>query len=108
MIGARHPKRAVAAHAPPASQDIHLRLVEHVAHVQTAGNVRRRQQNGEGLPVSGCVAFGSGRRGLGKQLLFHPVFGPVVFNCGRVVSFWQVVRHSGRFYPLENGVKPRY
>ena len=32
-------------------------------------------------------------RGLGEELLAHPVFGPVIFNGGGVVSFGQVVRH---------------
>ena len=48
VIGARKPERAIAAHAPPAGEDIHLRLVEHVAHVQAAGDVGRRQQDDEG------------------------------------------------------------
>ena len=47
MIGARQPHRQKSAHAMPADDDVHLRVVEHVAHVQPAGNVRRRQQQGE-------------------------------------------------------------
>ena len=31
----------------PAHNDVHLRLVEHVPHVQAAGHVRRRQKQGE-------------------------------------------------------------
>ena len=49
VIGAGEPEGAAAAHATPAGEDVHLRLVEHVAHVQAAGDVGRRQQNGEGL-----------------------------------------------------------
>jgi hypothetical protein len=41
--------RRSAAHAMPAGEDVHLRLVEHVAHVQAAGDVGRGQQDGEGL-----------------------------------------------------------
>ena len=41
-------------HAVPAGQDVHLRLVEHVAHVQAAGHVGRRQQAGnEGMRRAG-------------------------------------------------------
>ena len=47
VIGARQPERDEAAHAMPAHDDVHLRLVEHVAHVQAAGHVRRRQQQRE-------------------------------------------------------------
>ena len=36
MIGARQPQRDESAHAMPAHDDVHLRLVEHVAHVQAA------------------------------------------------------------------------
>ena len=43
MVGAGQPQGDETAHAMPADDDIHLRLVEHVAHVQAAGNVGRRQ-----------------------------------------------------------------
>ena len=43
VVGSRQPEGAAAAHAPPAGEDVHLRLVEHVAHVQAAGDVGRRQ-----------------------------------------------------------------
>ena len=35
----------------PAHDDVHLRLVEHVAHVQAAGDVRRRKQQSEDRPL---------------------------------------------------------
>src|ERR1700761_3844223 len=35
-----------------------------------------------------------GRR-LSEELFLHPVFGPVIFNSGVVVSFGQIVRHGG-------------
>jgi hypothetical protein len=44
VVGAGQPERDEAAHAMPAHDDVHLRLVEHVAHVQAAGDVGRRQQ----------------------------------------------------------------
>jgi hypothetical protein len=54
VVGARLPQRVVAAHAVVARQRVHERLVEAVAHVQRAGDVRRRQQDAEavGLLVS--------------------------------------------------------
>ncbi len=42
MVGAGQPQGDEAAHAMPADDDIHLSLVEHVAHVQAAGDVGRR------------------------------------------------------------------
>ena len=53
VVSAWHPQRKTAAHATPAGEDVHLRLVEHVAHVQAAGHVGRRQQDGEGGVVGG-------------------------------------------------------
>ena len=44
VICARDPQGSLAAHPMPAGQDVHLRLVQHVAHVQAPGHVRRRQQ----------------------------------------------------------------
>ncbi len=55
VVGARHPQRASAAHAPPAGENVHLGLVEHVAHVQPAGDVGRRQQNRKGDWPSAAV-----------------------------------------------------
>ena len=46
VIGARHPQRLVALHALGADEDILQGLVECVAHVQLAGNIRRRDNDG--------------------------------------------------------------
>ena len=105
MVGAGHPQGQPAAHAPPAGEDVHLRLVEHVAHVQTAGDVGRRQQDGErGLAVQALVLDGAvpvvGRRN-GEKVLADPVTGPVIFNGGWVVGFGQIVRHFVFGEPLE-------
>jgi hypothetical protein len=45
VIRARLPQRGVAAHAMPASQRVHERVLERMAHVQRAGDVRRRQHD---------------------------------------------------------------
>jgi hypothetical protein len=47
VVGAGNPDGGVAAHAPPAHQDVRLGVLEHVAHVQVAGDVGRRQQHSE-------------------------------------------------------------
>ncbi len=47
VIGPGNPEGQVPAHAAPAGEDVHLGVFEHVAHVQPAGDIRRRQQHGE-------------------------------------------------------------
>ena len=86
----------MAGHAVPAGEDIHLRLVEHVTHVQAAGDVGRGQQDGKW--VRGRRIAWRGSR-LIEELFADPIFGPVVFEMGGIVGFWQVVGHgvsSGR------------
>ena len=46
VVGAGHPQGVVALHAPPADQHVLQRVVEGVAHVQGAGHVRRRDDDG--------------------------------------------------------------
>ena len=79
----------IAAHAVPAGEDVHLRLVEHVAHVQAAGDVGRRQQHGE-VALGGALV----ERGGVKEIFTHPVLGPVLFNGGGIVGFRKFVRHG--------------
>ena len=52
VVRARLPQRGVAAHAMPARERVHERVLERVAHVQRAGDVRRRQHDAVGLAVS--------------------------------------------------------
>jgi hypothetical protein len=63
VVGAGNPDGGVAGHAMPAREDVHLGLVEHVAHVQAAGDVGRRQQLDEGLDAA-CVG------GVGTEKIF--------------------------------------
>ena len=49
MVGARHPQSGIALHALVAGQDILPGFVHGVAHVQLAGNIRRRHYDGERL-----------------------------------------------------------
>jgi hypothetical protein len=55
VVGARLPQRVVAAHAVVARQRVHDGLVEAVAHVQRAGDVRRRQQDAEIVGLFGVA-----------------------------------------------------
>jgi hypothetical protein len=41
VVGARNPHAGGAAHALPAREDVRLGVLEHVAHVQIAGDVGR-------------------------------------------------------------------
>jgi hypothetical protein len=49
MVEAGLPERVEAAHPVPAGQDVLQRVVEGMAHVQRAGDVRRRDHDAEGL-----------------------------------------------------------
>ena len=116
MVGAGQPQGAAAAHAPPAGEDVHLRLVEHVAHVQAAGDVGRGQQDGKGLAglavqvyiriVRSSGLIGWIGRGLDEEIFADPVTGPVIFNGGWVVGFGQVVRHFFFGEPLKFAETP--
>ena len=46
VVGARHPQCLISLHALGANEDILQGLVECVAHVQLAGNIRRRNNDG--------------------------------------------------------------
>ncbi len=89
VIGPREPQGDKAAHAMPAHDDVHLRLVEHVAHVQATGNVRRRQEKRKHR-----TGFTRRWRLDGEQLFFDPVVGPACFNRAWLVRFRQFVRHE--------------
>ena len=57
MVGARLPEHVAAAHALEADQDVLERVVERVAHVERAGDVRRRDDDRVGL---GAAPLGAG------------------------------------------------
>ena len=61
VVGAGNPAGVAAFHAVIARQAVHNGLVEGVAHVQRAGNVGRRQLDGETFgfgKIGGEIAFG--------------------------------------------------
>ena len=65
MVGAGLPKGVIPLHPVPAHQNILQRVVEGMAHVQAAGDIRRRDHHGKGrMPRLG---IGPGGKGLGVQ-----------------------------------------
>ena len=61
VVGAGHPEGVVALHAPPADQHVLQGVVEGVAHVQGAGDVRRRDDDAERLAVRVGLGCGNSR-----------------------------------------------
>ncbi len=55
VVGARHPEGAVALHAAPADEDVLQGVVEGVAHVERAGDVGGRDDDGEGRAGAGGI-----------------------------------------------------
>ena len=63
MIDARLPQHVAAVHAPIAAQNVLQRVVERVAHMQIAGDVRRRNDDAKRLrrrPVGAAGPEGAG------------------------------------------------
>ena len=92
VVGARQPQRAQPLHALPADDDVDLGVLQHVAHVQVAGDIGRRQGHREG----GLVAGSAGRFHV-KQLFVDPVFGPARFDGARFIGLGKIVRHCSPF-----------
>src|SRR6266550_796312 len=59
MVDSRQPERAEAAHSLVAREDIHDRVLQRMAHVQRAGDVRRRDHNSEHGSVLISINFRS-------------------------------------------------
>ena len=88
MVRPRQPQADESPHAMPAHNNVHLRLVQHVPHVQPAGYIGRRQQQREHRP-----RLALRRSGNRKQLFPDPVVRPAPFNGGGLVGFGQFVGH---------------
>ena len=82
MIDARLPQHVTAVHAPIAAQNVLKRVVERMAHMQIAGDVRRRNDDAKGLcrrPVGTA-----GPKGFG----FLPKRGGAAFGRSEVERFF--------------------
>ena len=75
----------------PADQDVRLGVLEHVPHVEIAGDVGRGQQDSEGARASGawggCLDF--------EEMLVDPVFCPALLDGGGVVGLGQFTAGLG-------------
>ena len=79
VVGAGQPQRLVALHPLEAGQDILQRAVERVAHVQLAGDIRRRHDDREGLLVGV-------RLGL-EAVVVHPHLVDAGLHISRLIHF---------------------
>ena len=82
VVGAGHPEAVVALHPPPADQDVLQRVVERVAQVQRAGDVRRRDHDAVGRPVAGRVGV--------EVAVLDPELVPAVLGVLGVVLLGEV------------------
>ena len=95
MIGAWKVQGIVAEHAVPADQDIDLAVIQHVANVQRAGDIGRRNDDGKN-------GAGGARVGTVK-LLIDPGSGPVrldqlgIVGLGKIISLGKCERFWGLF-----------
>ena len=89
VVHAREPQRIFAAHAVPACEHVDLRMLEHVADVDVAGHVRRRNDNRK--HIAGRICVGA------EQLLLHPSLGPARLNQLRLVNFGEFGALGRRF-----------
>ena len=89
VVHARQPQRVFAAHAVPAREHVDLRVLEHVADVDVAGDVRRR--NDDRKHVAGRICIGA------EQFLLHPSLGPARLNQLRLVNFGEFGALGRRF-----------
>ena len=76
MVGARHPACVLSVHSGLSDQDIVQSVVQDMAHVQYACDIRRRNDYGIGFP---CIRLRV------EELVFQPVCVPFVFSGGRIV-----------------------
>ena len=89
VVGAGHPQRLVALHALGADQDILQRFVERMAHVELAGHVRGRDDDGIGLFVR--IDLSVEKAGVVPEAV------QLVLDRFRVVGLWQFAHWSISF-----------
>ncbi len=85
VVGAHLPQRVEAAHAVVAHQRVHQRVLERMAHVQRAGDVRRRQQDRVRLALAAGL----------EHAAALPLFVQAGFELLGVVGGGEGVGHGG-------------
>ena len=88
VVGAGHPQSSVTLHALVAGQDVLPGLIHGVAHVQLAGNVRRRHHDSKGL-------FAAVDLGMEVTLVAPVLVDAVLSALGRILFgefFWHCVK----------------
>ena len=85
VVGAGYPQSGVTLHALVAGQDVLPGLIHGVAHVQLAGNVRRRHHDGKGL-------FAAVDLGMEVTLVAPVLVDAVLGALGRIL-FGEFFRH---------------
>ena len=78
VIGPGHPARVLAQHARAAHEHILDRVVQHVPHVQHAGNIRRRDHDSVWFAIIGHTA---------EVALLHPVLVPLALALRGIETF---------------------
>ena len=89
MVHARLPEHVLAAHALEADHDVLQRVVERVAHVQRTGDVRRRNDDTEGVGTR----LGAGARS--ECVLVFPGLGNAWLDGRGIIVFFKHFRRPG-------------
>ncbi len=95
VVGAGHPAGFLALHPGPAHQHILNGIVEHVAHVQHARYVGRRNHDRVGLLAGVGLGF--------EKALLLPALVPFGFYVGRGIGFGD--GHRGEIREADTGTK---
>src|SRR5690348_7571142 len=98
VVNAREPESAAAGHAAPADEDVDLGVFEHVADVDGAGDIGRR--NGDGENLSRMARFGA------VELVFKPGLSPAPLDFLRFICLGDFARHGFGFPFTADAQKP--
>ena len=74
----RGSSRHFSHHTGTTDQHIPGGIIQHMTHVENAGDIRRRNNNGVGFALVGCRM---------KIPLLHPAGIPFILNFGRIICF---------------------
>ncbi len=79
VVGPRHPERLESLHPLQADEDVLQSVYEGMAHVQNAGDIRRRDDDAERRFAGRCVGF--------EKFALLPEGVPLFFDGFRIVGF---------------------